>query len=296
MGKEITSKMLPDNVKVFFRGGKEIACWANGAGGRVTKKGKKITGQVAQYDAKGALICVEKYVNNVRQGSEFVYYPSGEVMKSKHYKNGREHGKFIWFSENGVVEKTEIYSSGKLIKTVIHETSAEKIPSGPETSHDSENYSSIDGWLILVGIGLVIGIFIILKEFDLSAAFLSYKNYVACVFLLLMIYMNILFFNRSKRFPATYIILQLSLLILIGLTAMLVNPDGTDKTVTPFDAFKQLLVCSIWVPYFIYSKRVKATFTVTPLKTDWAKRVVIIAGTLLTVVNLIYWVAKHKTG
>ncbi|WP_298322448.1 DUF3857 domain-containing protein [uncultured Dokdonia sp.] len=148
---------------------------------------------------------------------------------------------------------------------------------------------SIGGWLILLAIGLVftpIGIIVqILSEEGYYDAYtwsalwntegLSGKPMVLVIALemiinvALVIYsivLIILFFKKRTVVPKLMIILYASMLILLILDTVAANllaPDlysAEENQEFLKDIMKALFRCTIWIPYFVISKRVKETF------------------------------------
>lgn len=145
------------------------------------------------------------------------------------------------------------------------------------------------GWLILVGIGVVLtpirlaftGIPTFLPLFSdgtwealttpgsdyyhsgwfwlLSGEMLF--NIVALLLSLLLAYW---FFTRDHRFPKLYIALISLMLISILVDAWAVSLIVPDEPMfddeTGKDLYRTLLAAVIWIPYMLISKRVKATF------------------------------------
>ena len=148
-------------------------------------------------------------------------------------------------------------------------------------THD-EPPIGIDGWLILVVIGLVIApIRLITGVFsDMIPALspsMTLSNYPGLTTLLYMeIIVNLIFaafsvfllffiFTKNKLFPRLMIIFLLSNFVFIVLDLILayqiplLQQSGVDSS-TMKEFFRSLGGAVIWVPYFIFSKRVKNTF------------------------------------
>lgn len=56
---------------------------------------------------------------NKKQGIESVYYKTGELNKSKHWKNGVLDGKCTTFLKDGSVYIDELYDNGKLSRYIV---------------------------------------------------------------------------------------------------------------------------------------------------------------------------------
>lgn len=78
--------------------------------------------------------------------------------------------------------------------------------------------------------------------------------------LIASVYLIYLFFSKSKRFPSWFIglrVVEWLIVVLDGLAASLVLPD---EQIIDGEVIRLLVVCLIWIPYMLRSKRVKATF------------------------------------
>jgi hypothetical protein len=84
------------------------------------------------------------------------------------------------------------------------------------------------------------------------------------VFILLAIYLLFLYFRRSWRFPRLYMTLLISSLVFIVADSFAVGivapSQGVMDPATIAEIGKSLIVAAIWVPYMIFSKRVRNTF------------------------------------
>lgn len=79
------------------------------------------------------------------------------------------------------------------------------------------------------------------------------------------VYLIVIFFRKQKEFPKAFIIIFLINLFVIGIET--VAPQLMTHTVNAYNAeinyrgiIKQVIVCAVWIPYMIMSKRVKETF------------------------------------
>jgi len=154
---------------------------------------------------------------------------------------------------------------------------------------ENSDLEGIKGWLILIGIGLVISPFKLLISMgklympyfepgvlesltaEGSPSFIPYfkilffsesiYNSLLIVFSFYLIY---LFFSKSKIFPKAYIACMLVSLFFIPFDALISSLVLTN--IEPFDIdtakeFGQVLIQAvIWIPYLLNSKRVKFTF------------------------------------
>ena len=147
----------------------------------------------------------------------------------------------------------------------------------------------LDGWLILVGFGLILGLIKVIAfvistfmpvikgdflatlanpnapEFIPNFALLFYAELMVNTFLILMlIYLLYLFFKKKKSFPKNYIFISLFAIIVIPVDAYLVSvviPDEKIWDVETLKSFIQTLLSgAIWIPYMLKSQRVRNTF------------------------------------
>jgi hypothetical protein len=137
--------------------------------------------------------------------------------------------------------------------------------------------TGIGGWLILPAIGLAIGPFVAL--FGLAACFfllfgsngqeliankpgiepvIVFEIVMDLVFVVALILLNVLFYTKRKAFPKLMIMfygLQFVLILADHLMAAPFTPDSSPLTV-----IRSFVICAIWIPYFLQSRRVKLTF------------------------------------
>ena len=154
---------------------------------------------------------------------------------------------------------------------------------------DNNNLKGLGGWLILLGIGVVIGPLRMAVEFgplyygiftDGSFEILTTQGSEAyhpmwgpllvfeTVFNSLMImascYLIYLFFSKHYLFPKVYIAIVLFSFVSIPVYAWLVSfvlPDGPMfGPASTKELARAIFTLVIWVPYMLISKRVKATF------------------------------------
>ena len=142
----------------------------------------------------------------------------------------------------------------------------------------------IGGWLYLLGLGVILTPFTFLtemldyyKDIDLmlSIDYLAFTIFyliemiVNLAFFIISIYLVFLFVYRRVEFPKLYkffIILSLIFLFLDAVVAMLLFPELSSADIFSPDLVRsmaqQIVAVIIWVPYLIYSVRVKETFLV----------------------------------
>jgi hypothetical protein len=152
-----------------------------------------------------------------------------------------------------------------------------------------KQYNKIGGWLILAAIGLIltpIRIFVTVAK-DLVPAFSSdvwprlttpgteayhplwaplliFEMVGNCLFILFAIVIVIFFFQRRIFGPKLIIIFLLSNLVFVAtdyFVADLIPFVASQEDIgSLMELVRVSVVCLIWVPYFLVSKRVKGTF------------------------------------
>ena len=148
--------------------------------------------------------------------------------------------------------------------------------------HTDSHLEGLGGWLILVGLGLVISPLVILgttvsdnvpllTNSD-SRAFLEshpaleglivFEVVTNVIFVVILGALNILFFTRKRSFP-TYMILYLAFQVILlsgdALAVRAVMPSV--HTPASYSAItRSFLGAAMWIPYLLLSRRVKATF------------------------------------
>ena len=151
------------------------------------------------------------------------------------------------------------------------------------TSFDHRNdLEGIGGWLILPAIGLAVapfialhGIFIVdmpvltgsryqayLSDHPRFVGLLIFEIMVNSFFLLGSLGLNFLLYKKKRIFPKCiigYLAIQLCLILAdhLGVIALLPSADSSGGLKDVFRAFSG---AAIWIPYFLTSQRVKATF------------------------------------
>lgn len=155
--------------------------------------------------------------------------------------------------------------------------------------NDDDDLKGLGGWLILVGIGVVLTpIRLLLSTFTLYKPILEDGTWEALttagadayhplwaplligemtynvLMIAASIYLIYLFFSKHYLFPKVYIALVLISLFFIPLDAWLVAMIFPDEPIfdphTTKEFLRTLIVGVIWIPYMLISKRVKATF------------------------------------
>ena len=159
-----------------------------------------------------------------------------------------------------------------------------------EVQSDEWKYDGIGGWLILVAAGLCLSpllqlvfIFKNLVPIFMTKAWsmlttpgspayhrmwapvIIFELLMNIVFILMEAVLLIWFFTKSRRFPTAMIVYLFTVFVLVGIDYFLaqaipaVAAQGTDDGRVDF--LRAGLVCAIWMPYMLKSKRVKGTFT-----------------------------------
>ncbi len=153
----------------------------------------------------------------------------------------------------------------------------------------AEGPKGLGGWLILVGIGVVItplrlgavlfmtyppmfesGLWDTLTTpgsqdyLPYFGAFLIFEIGVNLAFMLLGVYLALLYFTKSYRFPMTYIAFMGANLFFILADAWLGSLVIPELPMFDPDTTRELartaIAAAIWIPYMRLSARVKATF------------------------------------
>lgn len=154
---------------------------------------------------------------------------------------------------------------------------------------DNNTLKGLSGWLILVGIGLIItpirisltygpmfysiftnGSFEILttpgseQYHSLWGPLLIFELIYNSLMVVVHLFLIYLFFTKNHIFPKAYIVTVLLSVFFIPLDAWLGSFVITDEPMFDPDTAKELtrtlMSAAVWVPYMLISKRVKATF------------------------------------
>jgi hypothetical protein len=146
-----------------------------------------------------------------------------------------------------------------------------------------EDLEGLSGWLILVGLGLVASPFIVLHTiFAVDAPVLFSAKYqpfleshqslallivfeiiTNIVLLALLAFLLFLFFSKKRAFPRVwimYMVFQVCVVLADTLAGLAVNPAGGNAAQAA-GVFRSIIAAAVWIPYFLVSRRVKATFT-----------------------------------
>jgi hypothetical protein len=146
----------------------------------------------------------------------------------------------------------------------------------------NEDLNGIGGWLILPAIRLVLAPFGLLYTILVSnvpflfggrhraylsshpgsAALILFEFISNTILIAIVICLNLLFFKKKRAFPTymiLYMVTQLCVLLIDTLTAQFLHP--TAHLAKAYGMLLGTVIASfIWIPYFLVSRRVKATF------------------------------------
>jgi hypothetical protein len=154
---------------------------------------------------------------------------------------------------------------------------------------DAHRYQGLKGWLVLVAIGLIvtpIKLSILLftsllpafreetwsvltspgseKSHPLWAPILIGELSMNAIFIVADLGLLVLFFTKSRNFPKAVIAFYLANLVFVVADFFVADLIPSVATQADPGSLKELtrtvVGCAIWVPYFLVSKRVKATF------------------------------------
>lgn len=155
--------------------------------------------------------------------------------------------------------------------------------------NDNSELTGLGGWLVLVGIGVILGPFRLAYEFgplyysiftdgtfeilttpgseayhQLWGPLLVLEATYNFLMVLALFYLIYLFFSKHYLFPKVFIAIVLLSLCFIPLDAWLGSFVLTDEPMfdpaTTKEFARTLFSAVAWVPYMLVSKRVKATF------------------------------------
>lgn len=154
---------------------------------------------------------------------------------------------------------------------------------------DNKELVGINGWLLLVGFGIIVSpIFIVYSIYPMYAEIFSTGTWdvlttpgteaynplwgvvllgeiaVNISIVLTWFYIAYLFFTKNHSFPKWYIGILIFTVLFILLDALAIKAIIPEEPIFDKDTLKQLarslVVALIWVSYMRVSKRVKATF------------------------------------
>ena len=135
-----------------------------------------------------------------------------------------------------------------------------------------QNLVGISGWLVLPAIGFVTGLIFfpimlivsLVKYSEVAGAghgsIHAIESILIFGLLCFMIYAATLFFRKKRNAPGTIIILFIVGYVIGFLFYVIESNAGIVSVNTLFWCFKGIYKGPIFIPYFLVSKRVKATF------------------------------------
>lgn len=86
----------------------------------VEKNGKKEKVKEEVYFRNGNLDYVGNFKNGVEHGEWVYYYENGKKKAVEVWKNGKETGIFLEFNEDGSLKLEQHYKNGKLVEEIKH--------------------------------------------------------------------------------------------------------------------------------------------------------------------------------
>jgi hypothetical protein len=153
----------------------------------------------------------------------------------------------------------------------------EPAPSLAPTFSTRSDLEGIGGWLILVAIGLALtplrsvsGITTTLNvlygsryQLTLSAhpalaGLILFEAITNTVYLAALVTLNFLFYQKKKAFPTGMIVFLSAQVIITVFDHLAALHFGSDTS--PTAVWGNFAAAAIWIPYYLLSKRVKATF------------------------------------
>ncbi|MDR1848707.1 MAG: DUF2569 family protein [Zoogloeaceae bacterium] len=137
---------------------------------------------------------------------------------------------------------------------------------GAEYENTQPELTGLGGWLILVGIGLVICVPVYCLH--ISAGFLlkSIVLYVPANLLALVLcgFAIYLFFTKSRKFPTVFIVFMVANAVTAAISGANIGiysgRESSAWILGGIGGVLGLIVAAIWIPYTLKSKRVKNTF------------------------------------
>ena len=201
------------------------------------------------------------------------------------YKCGKEMGSDQDFCTNCGSKKISNTKNKNDKFDLPEERESKKVAIGHKSIiHENENnkYKGIEGWLTLVGLGLLVTPFIILfgifsidwsnfsqysSDLQIWIVIEQIGNFIVAGF---SIYLLVLMIKTKKQFPLYYIfwlifnIIFLLVDYIVSYSILSGYLSASDVSTTLTEAVSQLgrtvAAGAVWIPYMLVSKRVKATF------------------------------------
>ena len=98
-----------------------------------------------------------------------------------------------------------------------------------------------------------------------KAPVILFELLINLVFMSMEAVLLLWFFTKSRRFPATMIVYLFTVFVLVGIDYFAAQAipaiAAQDNSEGRISFIRAGIVCAIWVPYMLKSKRVKGTFT-----------------------------------
>jgi len=135
-------------------------------------------------------------------------------------------------------------------------------------------FEGISGWLILIGISLVLTmLFAVRNAISIDLPLVNHGTFggslVGLLFFLkdvailsALVLLNWLFYTKKRIFPMSMIAFHLGVLV-VHVLEHVAHATLLPHSAVPYlsrPVFGSLLSCAIWIPYLLISRRVKATF------------------------------------
>jgi antitoxin component YwqK of YwqJK toxin-antitoxin module len=108
-------KIKKEKVVKIDSTGKEIEYWKfYYENGNLKKEGVEKTGMWIFYSEAGQKESETHFVNDIRDGHAIYFWPNGNKKREGEYKNGKQHGLWTDFKENGDTASILEYIDGEL--------------------------------------------------------------------------------------------------------------------------------------------------------------------------------------
>ncbi len=148
---------------------------------------------------------------------------------------------------------------------VIRMTNKDKVQPRQEIKFTTvRELKGIAGWLGLLGLSMVLGLFILIHSVITSISYTTFEFMLNVIVLTAWAFMMILFAKHHQWFPKFFIIIQV---LIIALTWLIWIGGLAPMQVV----VTQNIVSIVWICYLVRSKRVKNTFVRTDFSHKWGK-------------------------
>jgi hypothetical protein len=193
-----------------------------------------------------------------------------------------------WSDQTFEVIEEILQNRNAEIPEQLNDTEKQILASSTIKKVEEEKYQKIGGWLILVGIGIVVNPIRLLLPIGklipilfegkwkilttpgttayhpMWAPSIIFELVGNIAFLVFSIVLAILFFQKRSVLPkviTTFLLLSLAFVVVDFLLANSIPVVASQGNQGPLgEIVRSIIVCLIWVPYFQISKRVKGTF------------------------------------